>query len=361
MQTDAHDLMQQAVRTGCFPGAVLLVANAQKIVHFKAYGWANLFDRTRMTRHTVFDLASLTKPLATTMAFLELARLGIVDPKQSLASIIPAFRDTEKAAIKIQDLLRHTAGLPAWRPYFRILATTSPVSRPSILKRLLIQERLIKSPGAAVVYSDLGFMILAWIVETVTDLPLGQFVSQEVYRSLDLEKKFYFPSLSAIPDDIPCAATELCPWRGVLINRVVHDDNGYTTDRLQGHAGLFGSAMPIFELLSAFLQAYRQPSESRLSHRWARFFATRQGRSGQALGFDVPSGHPSASGRYFSAETIGHLGFTGVSFWMDLNRSVIVILCTNRAHPSRHNNQIRAFRPRLHDAAMESLGYSATF
>ncbi len=358
MLTDAHHIMQQAVRTGCFPGAVLLVAKKEKIVHFEAYGWANLFDKTPMTRDTVFDLASLTKPLATTMAFLDLARLGLVNPRQPLASLLPKFSGTEKAGIRIQDLLQHTTGLPAWRPYFRVLVKHDPVSRPSILKQLLVREPLIRPPGEAVVYSDLGFMILAWAIEAVTGFSLGRFVSRGLYRSLDLEKKFFFPSTDPIPEDIPCAATELCPWRCLLLNRVVHDDNAYTTAYLQGHAGLFGAAMPVFDLLSAFLKAYRQSSGSVLSHQWVRYFAGRQGRSGRALGFDVPSRPHSASGNYFSTSTIGHLGFTGTSFWVDLKRAVIVILCTNRIHPSRYNDRIHAFRPRLHDAVMKQLGYA---
>jgi CubicO group peptidase (beta-lactamase class C family) len=358
MLTDTHHFVQQAIHEGCFPGAVLLVAKKKKIVHFEAYGWANLFDRTPMTRDTVFDLASLTKPLATTMAFLELARMGLVNPKQPLVSLLPQFSGTEKADIRIEDFLQHRSGLPAWRPYFRVLAKHDSVSRPSILKQLLVKEPLIQPPGEAVIYSDLGFMILAWVVEAMTDFPLGRFVSQGLYRSLDLEKLLFFPSIDPIPEKIPCAATELCPRRGILLNRVVHDDNAYTINRLQGHAGLFGAVMPIFQLLTAFLDAYRQLPGSRLSHQWARYFADRQGRSGRVLGFDVPNRHHSASGNYFSINTIGHLGFTGTSFWMDLKRAVIVILCTNRVHPSRYNHQIRAFRPRLHDMVMKQLGYA---
>ncbi|RTZ95108.1 MAG: serine hydrolase [Deltaproteobacteria bacterium] len=359
MLTDTHHLMQQAIDTGCFPGAVLLVAKAKRVVHFEAYGYANLFDGSPMTRDTVFDLASLTKPLATTMAFLELAQIGLVDPGQPLASLLPQFGGTEKAGIRIRDLLMHTAGLPAWRPYFRALIKYDPVIRGSMLKQFLIREPLIHAPGKVFLYSDLGFMILAWVVEKITEHPLGRYIRQGLYRSLDLEKSFFFPSLDPIPADIHCAATELCPWRCMLINRVVHDDNAYSTADLQGHAGLFGSAMPLFQLLSVFLDAYRSPAEQRLPHRWVRSFAARQGKWGRALGFDVPSRHDSSSGDYFSADTIGHLGFTGTSFWVDLERAVIVILCTNRVHPSRHNNQIRAFRPRLHDTVMEQLGDSA--
>lgn len=355
MLTDAHQLMHQAIGTGCFPGAVLLVAKEKKIVHFEAYGWANLFNRTPMTRDTVFDLASLTKPLATTMALMELVRSGLIDLEQPLSSIISRFKKTEKASIRIRDFLGHAAGLPAWRPYFRLLARHDLSSRSRILKRLLAKEPLIHSPGGTIVYSDLGFMILAWVVETITDLPLGRYISQKYYRSMGLEKLFFFPSQTPIPENIPRAATELCPWRGILLNGIVHDDNAYTTVDLQGHAGLFGSVMPVFGLLSGLLGAYHQEAGSRFDHQLVRLFLSPQGRDGRALGFDVPSGINPSCGNYFSAQTIGHLGFTGTSFWMDLDRSIIIILCTNRIHPSRHNNRIRMFRPQLHDAVMGQM------
>ncbi|MEA3231818.1 MAG: serine hydrolase [Thermodesulfobacteriota bacterium] len=344
--------MHQAVATGCFPGAVLLVAKEKKIVHFEAYGRANLFNRTPMTRDTVFDLASLTKPLATTLALMELVRSGLIDLEQPLAAIISRFKKTEKAPIRIRDLLGHTAGLPAWRPYFRLLAKHDFSSRTGILKNLLIREPLTHSPGEKIVYSDLGFMILAWVVETIMGLPMGRYISQKIYRPMGLENLFFFPSLAHIPEDIPCAATELCPWRGILINGIVHDDNAYTTVGLQGQAGLFGPVIAVFRLLSGLLHAYYREAGSRFNHQLVRLFLTPQGRAGRALGFDVPSGINPACGNYFSAQTIGHLGFTGTSFWMDLDRSIIIILCTNRIHPSRHNNRIRMFRPQLHDAVM---------
>ena len=352
----AHDLMQTAVTTGCFPGGVLLVARGGDIVHFQAYGRDSLFDRTPMTRQTVFDLASLTKPLATTMAFVELARRGEVDPDQPLASILPLFNDGMKSRIRIRDLLAHTAGFPAWRPYFRKLADWPPARRPAKLKHLLAREPLIYPPGQGAVYSDLGFMILAWVVEAATALPLGRFVAEAVYRPLQLEKDFFFPSLAPIPAGISCAATELCPWRSVLLQGVVHDDNAYASGALQGHAGLFGAAMPVYRLLTAWMAAYHQQAEHWLPHRWVRTFSRRQGQCQRPLGFDIPSGPSPASGGLFSADTIGHLGFTGASFWMDLAQEVIVILCTNRIHPSRYNTRIRAFRPRLHDGVMRQLG-----
>ncbi len=347
--------MQHAIDTGCFPGAVLLVAKQAEIIHFEAYGRANLFNQAPMTRDTVFDLASLTKPLATAVALMALVRSGRIDLEQPLVSIIPQFANTLKAAIRIRDLLTHASGLPAWRPYFHVLMRSAPLSRPKVLKRLLLAESLIHTPGDHVLYSDLGFMLLAWIVEAISGLSLARFTLEQCYRPLGLGQQFFFPSLLPLPKEIPCAATELCPWRNFLVNRVVHDDNAYAAADLQGHAGLFGSVGAVFRLLSELLGAYHHQPDSKLDHQITRQFLTPAGKFGRPLGFDVPSPIGAACGQYFSPPTIGHLGFTGTSFWMDLEKAIIVILCTNRVHPSRQNHQIRKFRPLLHDTVMQSL------
>lgn len=347
--------MHQAIDTDCFPGAVLLVAKEKKIAHFQAYGLANRFNRTPMSLHTVFDLASLTKPLATTLALMELVRVGRIDLDQPLKSIISRFKDTEKADLCIRDLLTHRAGLPAWRPYFRTLVKHDSLVRPTVLKKLLYSEPLIHTPGEVIVYSDLGFMILAWIIEKVTRMQMGRYVSQVIYQPLGLASSFYFPSVSPMPKETPCAATELCPWRGMLLNGGVHDDNAYATAGLQGHAGLFGSVDAIFRLLQVLLDAFQQIDNGLFPHHLVQLFLSPASKDRQPLGFDIPSGTDPACGKFFSKKTIGHLGFTGTSFWMDLERGIIVILCTNRVHPSRYNNRIRGFRPRLHDAAMGDL------
>ncbi len=347
--------MAQALDTDCFPGAVLLVARKKKMVHFEAYGWANRFNRTPMRLQTVFDLASLTKPLATTLALMELIQAGRLDLDQPLKSIIPRFTHTEKGGLCIRDLLTHRSGLPAWRPYFRTLVKYDPRLRPAILKQLLLNEPLCHAPGKVTAYSDLGFMILAWIIEKVTRLPMGRYVSQAIYQPLGLSTSFYFPSLAPMPPDTPCAATELCPWRGILLNGRVHDDNAFATAGLQGHAGLFGAVDAVYSLLQFLLNAFHQREEGVLAHQSMRRFMSPGEKGLRPLGFDVPSGPSPACGKYFSKKTIGHLGFTGTSFWMDLEQEIIVILCTNRIHPSRQNNRIRAFRPRIHDAVMTEL------
>ena len=162
------------------------------------------------------------------------------------------------------------------------------------------------------------------------------------------------PNLTSMAHKERFAATEFCPWRKILLNGAVHDDNAYALGGIGGHAGLFGDAAEVYSLLSELLDVYHGRNNSDVfQQKVVQTFLSQQENTGRALGFDMPSEKESSSGRYFSKETIGHLGFTGVSFWVDLMRKIIVILLTNRVHPSRDNLKIKAFRPRIHDSVMK--------
>ena len=152
------------------------------------------------------------------------------------------------------------------------------------------------------------------------------------------------------------AATELCPWRHKLIRASVHDDNAAVMGGVAGHAGLFGTGGAVADLLMALAAILEQSSKAGPLHgRTLGEFFRRQGKGRRALGFDVPERRGSSCGRFFSPYTVGHLGFTGTSFWMDLDHRLTVILLTNRIHPSRYNTKIRHFRPRLHDLIFQAI------
>ena len=152
------------------------------------------------------------------------------------------------------------------------------------------------------------------------------------------------------------AATEYCPWRKKLVKGVVHDENAYAVGGVEGHAGLFGTTKSVYELLSALMSIYEKNKVPGLFARdILRCFLTRDDQSGRTLGFDTPAPVNSAAGHYFSDKTVGHLGFTGTSFWMDLESGVMILLMTNRIHPSRNNDRIKEFRPMIHDRVMEHL------
>ena len=347
--------MKQAVSNKVFPGGVLLVSTVGSEIFFQAYGYANIFSSRQMTSHTVFDLASFTKPLATTLAIIKLISQQKLELGQHLGSILSQFNSTDKGRISIENLLYHNSGFPDYRPYYKVLCKLDPNLRKDALRELLVKEPLINPPGKEVMYSDIGFMILCWVIEQVSGNRLDRFVTKEIYHPLGLENLF-FVDLDSTPRQVKFAATELCSWRNILLEGAVHDDNAYVVGGIQGHAGLFGTAKDVLSLLSELMAAYLgSPSTGVFDTDLIQSFFKRQEHTGRVLGFDTPSPVGSSCGQYFSKETVGHLGFTGTSFWMDLDRRVIIILLTNRVHPSRDNNKIKAFRPKLHDRVMKKL------
>jgi CubicO group peptidase (beta-lactamase class C family) len=349
-------LMRQAIAEKIFPGGVLIAAKADKILLFEAYGFANLMSSRPMTRETIFDMASLTKPLATTLAVMKLVQHHQIELEQPLGQILTEFRNTDKEQVTLKHLLYHNSGYPDYRPFYKSLNGIAKDLRRDALRKFLVQEPLIHPIGTKEIYSDLGFMILAWVVERVSGRRLDHFVADEVYQPLGLDNLFFIPNNVATSRG-SFAATEDCPWRQRVLEGQVHDENAYAVGGVEGHAGLFGTADHVNRLLVELLFSYQgQKSAAIFQKDLLHQFFTRLPGTDRALGFDMPSITGSSSGRCFSQNSVGHLGFTGTSFWMDLERSVVVTLLTNRVHPTRDNEHIKKFRPRLHDTVMGAVG-----
>jgi len=352
-------LMRKALEDGVFPGGVLLVSKEDQIVFFEDYGYADIFSGTRMTRETIFDLASITKTLATTPAVMRLVQQNKLNIETRIGEILSEFTSDEKGNIRIRELLTHTSGLIDWRPYYPDVYSHPPEERKAALRSLLLKEALTDLPGKKMLYSDLGFMILEWIVESLSRKTLDNFVREEIYDPLGLDNLFFTDTSREKAGSGNFAATENCPWRKMVLQGLVHDDNAYSVGGVCGHAGLFGTAEAVRLLVSELLNTYYGHSSKGIFRQdIVSLFFKRQENAGRALGFDCPPGKDGSCGQYFSEETIGHLGFTGTSFWADTMRFATVILLTNRVHPSRENIKIRAFRPMLHDAVMKALGYA---
>jgi len=348
-------MMRRAVTDGVFPGAVLLASRRHQIEFFGAYGYADLFARQPMTLDTCFDLASLTKPLATAsavMALVEQQRLSVAEPVEAYLKIA---ENRPLGKRSIFSLLTHTSGLPAYRPYFTRLRTNESVAdRRQRVRRWLLDEPLLMPDATTCVYSDLGFMVLEWIVEEIVWQRLDRFLLDCIYPlyGLNREPDSMLGFMPGMQLSVPVAATEFCCWRRCLVKGQVHDENAAALGGVAGHAGLFGTAAGICRLLTAWLgwDGDGGPiSGKTIQHFFSKTIC------GRALGFDIPSPHGSSSGRYFSDDTVGHLGFTGVSFWIDRRRCIFVILLTNRVHPWRGNEKLKAFRPCIHDAIMRGL------
>ena len=366
---------RRGVSEGVAPGIVVLVGNSREILFHRAYGSRALVPtRLPMLPDTVFDVASLTKPVATTTAMMLLVRDGLVGLDDPVSTAVPEFSDGAKSAVTFRQLLNHTSGLPAWKPYYESgndgeggrndggRYANEDVGRGCIFARVHA-EPLAVAPGKMACYSDLGFILLGEAVERLTGKLLNRFCHDEVFAPMGLSSTFFVdigrPSSEPRPHAVhTLAATEDCPWRGKILCGEVHDDNAFAMGGVAGHAGLFSSAPDIHRFI-LFLGRCRDGAEPDfLPEAVVReFLEAERPLPGQThvLGWDTPSPRGSSSGRRFSPRTVGHLGFTGTSMWWDLELDVHVVLLTNRVHPSRGNDAIREFRPRVHDAAMEAL------
>jgi serine-type D-Ala-D-Ala carboxypeptidase len=352
-----RNLMEQAVREKIFPGGVLLVSKADSIIFMEAYGVADIYTGEKTETHTIYDLASLTKPLATTPAIMYLVKTGQLRLDTPIGEILQGYKETDKKSILIQNLLCHNAGLADYLPLYKDIKGSSFEDRKIELRRLLRETPLKYPLGEKVLYSDLGFMILNHVIEVISGKRLDHLVSENIYgpMGLDQEHGLFFIDLETHPaEKVQFAATEYCPWRRKLIKGEVHDENAYWVGGIEGHAGLFGKISAVHTLLKGLMDMYHGILEDPLfSQDMMRLFLSEYGRTGRTLGFDMPAKTLSSAGKFFSKNTVGHLGFSGTSFWMDLDRTVIVILLTNRIHPVRENARIREFRPVLHDRIMD--------
>lgn len=367
--TDTLDtLFDNAIRHGVFPGGVFGISYGQPTTRqtvIKAYGnlWATGFgpaNNPAMSNQVVFDLASLTKPLATALSILCLKNQGMLCLNDRLSDLLEQPVPVDKKTITLAQFLQHNSGLPAHRPYFESLRALPVGRRKTELLAMLLAEPLVASPGETVIYSDLGYMLLGLIVEKKTKHPFNTFVKERLYAPLGLAEEICFNPINA-PTFSPgtiFAPTELCPWRQRILYGEVHDDNAHAMGGVAGHAGLFGRAQAVLTLSRFLLDLFNGETEHPLLLSSDLHEATNrriQPGNTWGLGFDTPSATQSSAGDLLSRLSFGHLGFTGTSFWCDPERNLAIVLLTNRVHPSRDNTQIREFRPRFHDAVVRSM------
>jgi serine-type D-Ala-D-Ala carboxypeptidase len=356
-------VLDEGVRQEIFPGAVAGIAwgppaSRREIV--AASGSTGSGCYAPVTARTCFDLASLTKPLATTLTILCLLQEKRITLSASLAEVLAGVIPPDKQAITVRSLLSHGAGLPAHRPYFEKLMTLPFEERPSRIRKWLLAEPLSYLPGAKRLYSDLDFMLLGMIIEDVTGQSLDKAVEGRVLRPLNLQEEIFYQPAGKGGRQRVFAATENCPWRRRILRGEVHDDNAHALGGVAGHAGLFGTVGGVLSLACHLLDVRQGVATHPRYHRkdLLEFLADRDNISNSTLllGFDTPAVAGSSAGRFFSPASIGHLGFTGTSFWIDPEKELVVVLLTNRVHPRRDNERIKAFRPYLHDLIVECLG-----
>ncbi len=349
-----HRLMRAAVERRDFPHACLLAARGGEVVLHQAYG--------RATLDTVFDIASLTKPLATAAVAMALVERGALDVREPARRWLPELPRGAAQRITVRHLLAHSSGLPAWAPFFEQVRHMAPRGRRRGIRLRAARTTLQALPGRQVVYSDLGFILLAWLLERAGGGRLDRLARQLIYRPMGLEQTFFIPLGEAgrrerVLQRHDVAPTERCPWRGRRLVAEVHDDNCHAMGGVGGHAGLFSTADEV-HLLAREVAAAWHGDSSLFSRRTARAFLTRQRAprgTTRTLGWDTPSTTGSSAGAHFGRHSVGHLGFTGCSLWIDLPRRAWVVLLTNRVYRGREPNPMKALRPRVHDAVMSAL------
>jgi len=362
VQDRIEDLLREGVMEGVYPGAVLMVSQKGRPVMLKETGQGAVIPTAvAMAKDTIFDLASLTKPLATSLALMKLVDEEALDLDKPIQDFFSDPFPPEKQDLTSRRLLCHASGLVDWKPFYIELLKFPLKERKSRLRGWILNEPPAYEGGQGCLYSDLGFMLLEGIVEAVSGKTMDRFLESWLYRPLLLTRTFLGGSRPKPSFERRLfAATEDCPWRKKVMQGEVHDENAYALGGYSGHAGLFGTAEEVHALLDLLRVHYRGERSEFFKPETVRTFFTRQSHGQEctfALGWDTPSASNSSSGRYFSTRSVGHLGFTGTSVWMDLEKDVIVIFLTNRVHPSRNNEKIRTFRPRLHDTVMETLGF----
>lgn len=352
-----YTIFSYALDKAVFPGAAVGISlwNGVKydrnIYH---YGLAQSYpESVQLTRDTFFDLASLTKPLATVPALLSLMEEGRITWKSTLGEIFTDEIPKNKINITIKQLMSHCSGLPAHKEYFKKLLKITGSKKKSLFS-WIVNEKLVYPPGNYFLYSDLGFILLGFIIEKISGENLDEYVTKNIYTPLNLQNSLFYAKKEK--RGLAYAATEICPWIGKILTGTVHDDNCRALGGAAGHAGLFGTIDGVVQWCEHLLSQLKGRSKHPFyGNELLRKAVTKEGISGWTPGFDTPSVKGSSSGHFFSAASFGHLGFTGTSFWTDPQKEIIVVLLTNRVHPGRHNELIRKFRPLFHDTVMHCL------
>jgi CubicO group peptidase (beta-lactamase class C family) len=339
------------IAAGAAPGAVLAVSvNGQRFIH--GTGRLGLNDATVPDRSTLYDMASLTKVVALTTLSMMAVEEGKLDLDTPVVRYLPDFaRGTgPKASVTVRDLLLHDSGLPAHR---RLWEET--VVREGAILRSITSD-LNRAPGEQMVYSDIGAITLTAILERLYQQRIDALFAEKVSKPLAMTRSRFLPPRGWRGSIAP---TEQDPWRGRMLRGEVHDENTGRLAGVSGHAGLFSTADDVLRFSEWALAGARgeqvagplQPP--RLFAEWTLVQDHPEGSS-RALGWDTPSGRSSA-GTIMSARSFGHTGFTGTSIWIDPPRRTIIVLLTNRVHPTRNTPQFPPVRPRVADAVMRAL------
>ncbi len=346
---DVDAVINKAIEDEAFPGAVVLIWKDGKTIYEKAYG-NYTYDKSSpiVQTNTIFDLASVTKVVATTTAAMICCDRKLFSLDDKVIKYIPEFEVNGKENITIKNLLLHNSGLPAWKKFYG-----RGLKYDDVINEIYSSEIEYKT-GEKTVYSDLGIITLGKIIEKVTGKSLDVFCSDEIFKPLKMNSIFYNPndSLKKL-----CAPTEIDDyWRNKTLQGEVHDETSAMLNGVAGHAGLFSTAEDIAKLMSVLMNKGKYNDVQFIKPSTIELFTKRNSEgSTRALGWDTKSDPGSSAGKYFSKNSFGHTGYTGTSIWADPERNLFVVFLTNRVYPTRENTKIQKVRPQLHNAVIKSI------
>jgi len=362
-------MMEEAVDDGVFPAASLLVGKGDDAVFMGHYGDA--------TGGSVFDVASLTKPVVTATLAMHAVLEGRLALTDTVKEYIPDSGDVGEAPLF--RLLDHSSGLPAYYPFYREIPLADVGSRSARdeIVRSIATWQLEYEIGSRSIYSDLGYILFGDILEKVFDKPLNKLAEEKIFEPLEMKDSFFRPicktpwsGSSFVPayecersfEGMNFIPTEDCPWRGGVVLGYVHDQNCYAMGGVAGHAGLFTNVYDLQKFVRTMFAVYDDKKRDYIPKGIAEVFMDGYASmlafshpGTHLIGWDRPRHLDSQAGSRFSRNSIGHLGYTGCSIWIDLEKRFFVILLSNRIHPLVTNEKIKSFRPLLHDAIVDVL------
>lgn len=337
-------IMQDAVDASRIPGGVVLVGHNGKIVYRKAFGSRSLEPtRERMTLDTVFDLASLTKCIATTTAVMQLMEQGRIRLNDPVAAYLPEFAQNGKADITVRELMTHYSGLA---PDLDLKQTWE--GRDAAYA-MAMQQKPANPPGTRFVYSDINFETLAFVVEKVTGESFNDYAAKHIFAPLGMKDTRFLPPSDWIPRIAPTQYDE----HGVMLRGVVHDPTARRMGGVAGHAGLFSTADDLSKFAQELLSGHKLMSRE-MVEKMSTPQQPANAASLRGLGWDIDSPFASNRGDLLPVGSFGHTGFTGTSLWIDPTTDTYIIILTNAVHP-RGGKSAVSLRSRVATAVVQAL------
>ncbi len=342
-------VLDRFLAEGAFPGGVLAVGHRGALVHLRPFGRLSGGDGApEVAADTIYDLASLTKVVATTAMAMILVDEERLDLDSPVRDFLPRFEGAGKEKVTVRHLLTHSSGVDWWAPLYQEIT-----GKKAYLERIQAMD-LAYEPGTRSKYSDLGLILLGEILERVAGESLDAFVRRRVFEPLGMRDTRFRPGPELLARIAP---TEDDPGRGRVLRGEVHDENAHALGGVAPHAGLFSTAGDLARFAQMMLYGGVFEHQRLFSRATMETFTAKAGVPGsdRALGWDTKSPEGSSAGSLFSPRSYGHTGFTGTSIWIDPDRELFVILLTNRVHPTRDNTLIRQVRPAVADAVVRAL------